>query len=286
MRRVITLGCLSLAMTLTACGSDFSPGSQLVGQRCYDQSHCAEGLTCDRSRLCLFEPPAAPRASSDSGMIDLKDMGLDLTSSLDSFTDVDQKPDCREPGEPFCIDDSTLGFCDRPKARSSCLGEAFCLDGRCVLSASECAPGGEEDVCLTETSRHVCRQDGSGVTSFEVQLCLEGEVCLDGLCLPRKGECMPGVGDFCANERVAQRCVEGEDGLGFHDQAFCPQGTACQGNGECVKVGCEDRDNDGAFVNCEPFDCDDSQPSLSPLLDEVCGDALDNDCDGRADNGC
>jgi len=44
-----------------------------------------------------------------------------------------------------------------------------------------------------------------------------------------------------------------------------------------------DDDGDG-FDECSGGDCDDSSVDVSPSQDEVCGDALDNDCDGEADN--
>ncbi len=39
----------------------------------------------------------------------------------------------------------------------------------------------------------------------------------------------------------------------------------------------------GGFVS-DSADCDDSTSEANPALDEVCGDALDNDCDGNADD--
>ena len=52
-------------------------------------------------------------------------------------------------------------------------------------------------------------------------------------------------------------------------------------------------DPDAALETCDPptgyvdndDDCDDSSREANPELDEVCGDGLDNDCDGTA-NGC
>ncbi|MBI5482220.1 MAG: right-handed parallel beta-helix repeat-containing protein [Deltaproteobacteria bacterium] len=45
---------------------------------------------------------------------------------------------------------------------------------------------------------------------------------------------------------------------------------------------CLDLDGDGV---CHAADCDDAAP-LIPSAAEVCGNALDDDCDGRADDGC
>ncbi len=45
----------------------------------------------------------------------------------------------------------------------------------------------------------------------------------------------------------------------------------------------EDLDNDGFFSD---EDCDDTDPTIHPDADELCGDGVDNDCSGTADGGC
>ena len=52
---------------------------------------------------------------------------------------------------------------------------------------------------------------------------------------------------------------------------------------------CHDRDGDGHFAgaNCPTAtDCDDSDPAIHPGADEVCGDQIDNNCNGTVDEGC
>ena len=44
-----------------------------------------------------------------------------------------------------------------------------------------------------------------------------------------------------------------------------------------------DLDDDGFFAD---QDCDDTDPTIHPEADEVCGDGVDNDCSGAADDGC
>jgi hypothetical protein len=55
-----------------------------------------------------------------------------------------------------------------------------------------------------------------------------------------------------------------------------------QGHGDAV-----DMDSDGYFdlVNdCSEVDCDDTNPDVSPAMEEICDDGIDNNCDGLTDN--
>ncbi|HEX9179953.1 MAG TPA: PKD domain-containing protein, partial [Burkholderiales bacterium] len=54
-----------------------------------------------------------------------------------------------------------------------------------------------------------------------------------------------------------------------------------------VLVGCRDNDRDGYSPDggaCGPRDCNDSNANVHPGAREVCGDGLDNDCDGQTDS--
>jgi len=46
---------------------------------------------------------------------------------------------------------------------------------------------------------------------------------------------------------------------------------------------CIDIDNDG---HCRDVDCDDQNAGINPAANEVCGNAVDDDCDGSVDEGC
>ena len=47
---------------------------------------------------------------------------------------------------------------------------------------------------------------------------------------------------------------------------------------------CVDADNDGWSVDCG--DCDDSERAINPGAGEICGDGIDNNCDGYIDEDC
>ena len=47
---------------------------------------------------------------------------------------------------------------------------------------------------------------------------------------------------------------------------------------------CSDNDNDG-YTTCNG-DCDDANPNIKPGAPEICGDLIDNNCNGQVDEGC
>jgi len=54
-----------------------------------------------------------------------------------------------------------------------------------------------------------------------------------------------------------------------------------------IFVSCTDFDGDGfTHIICGGGDCDNQEPNAVPGNPEVCGDGIDNDCDGIVDNNC
>ena len=51
-------------------------------------------------------------------------------------------------------------------------------------------------------------------------------------------------------------------------------------------LSCPDNDGDGyTDANCGGLDCNDTNPDINPLVSDICGDNIDQNCDGR-DNVC
>lgn len=71
-------------------------------------------------------------------------------------------------------------------------------------------------------------------------------------------------------------------GLVFVVGLLAPGGAsaACGGTAE----GGDDCDLDG--VTLDGRDCDDADPEVYPGASEICGDEVDNDCDGLIDSDC
>ena len=54
---------------------------------------------------------------------------------------------------------------------------------------------------------------------------------------------------------------------------------------DCGGVG-DDADCDADGFTVGQGDCDDNEPTVRPGENDVCGDELDNNCDGLYDDGC
>lgn len=65
-------------------------------------------------------------------------------------------------------------------------------------------------------------------------------------------------------------------------QAVAPDGANSRTSTVIAATVDDDWDDDG--VSLSEGDCDDEDPTRSPLLVEVCGDNIDNDCDDEVDN--
>jgi|SRR5947209_12701931 len=59
-------------------------------------------------------------------------------------------------------------------------------------------------------------------------------------------------------------------------------------SGRCFPGRCVDNDGDGYGVGptCTLRDCDDTNAAINPSMNEICGDGIDNNCNGAIDEGC
>ncbi len=118
-----------------------------------------------------------------------------------------------------------------------------------------------------------------------VLTCSPGMVLHPG-CGLRGGDCPAGTacalatggGTSCVASVGKQLAAKCDAGAGRYE---CADGLACMA--ATCQLACVDADGDGA---CAALDCDDAVATTHPGASEICGDALDNDCNGIADDGC
>ena len=220
---------------------------------------------------------------------------------------------CRSTGSYACSSDGSAAVCDAvagvPQAEV-CDG----LDNNCNGSVDEPFPdlGNLCSVGAGTCQRmgfNVCSADGSGTACNAVPGAPQAEICdgLDNNCngsvdepFPNLGEpCSVGLGicrsfgsRVCSADGSATACsaVAGEpqaeicDGLdnncnGSVDEPFHDLGNICSvGVGICRGFGSYVCSTDGSATVCNAVA---GEPQA-----EVCGNGLDDDCDGSVDEGC
>ncbi|MFH1217849.1 MAG: putative metal-binding motif-containing protein [Pseudomonadota bacterium] len=127
---------------------------------------------------------------------------------------------------------------------------------------------------------------GSALTNY---FCPSGPTCTDGdgdTFAREGGACGPvdcNDGNAAVRPTAAENCTDGIDNDcdGLID-AQDPSAVGCP-------PACTDNDGDTYAVEggaCGPVDCDDSNAAINPGAAEVCGDGIDNTCNGVIDEGC
>ena len=176
-------------------------------------------------------------------------------------------------------------------------GEEECDDGNDVLGdgcddcrftcddASDCDDADECNGAEACSAAHVCT---SGTALEEGAACAGGTgTCASGSCLPRScatdADCDDA--DVCNGEERCEStaCVRGT-ALDCDDDDACTADTCGAASG-CAHA-LIDADRDGhapASLGACGTDCDDASATANPDIAEVCGDAIDNDCNGMVD---
>jgi hypothetical protein len=167
-------------------------------------------------------------------------------------------------------------------------------DGYCILAGDHGEPGGDckdtdaftrpgaielcgnnaDDNCNAQVDEgcNPCKTDGE---------CKQGnQACLDGLCDVCMGGCDPEGCKFGGGDPMMAGSLPAVKGRCHGYGVSCTRCVpACDmdGDGYCP----------GPTVNGqEGGDCDDANGSVAPRMLEVCGNKLDDNCDGNVDEAC
>ena len=186
------------------------------------------------------------------------------------------------PGAPeLCdgLDNDCNGTID-DGADNNCPAGMICIDGACAFedadgdgypSDIDCDDNdpnthpGAPEICGDDIDNDCDGQVDNVDNDFDGFYCYEDCDDFDPNVHPGAPEYCDGLDNDC-NGTV-------DDGADI----YCPSGMVCVG-GVCVFV---DADGDGYPSD---IDCDDNDPNTYPGAPEICGDDIDNDCDGQVDN--
>ncbi|MBU0550384.1 trypsin-like serine protease [Myxococcota bacterium] len=289
----------------TLCGADQSC-SAIVScmNRCGDAGGCA--------LECYEEGTLAARDDFDAfvGCAQSCNNDRDYAGCLDRrcgdeqdacFNAVARTSTCEEimACRDECITDACAALCvDRGTDAAQAQFNAWfsCAESACrdfsgdAIAYARCAAANCRDQMLACRPADNCRVTGGDCGAQACQpMPWRANYCVDTAGVAPGADCNGTLSAF--------QCTDGYTCVGAPwgtcvpmclNDADCAEG-ACDldavpvnaGIGACAAEACVDADNDGL---CGADDCDDANPQAGQA--EVCGDGVDNDCDGLADEGC
>ena len=287
----------ALALFMTACSVDFETGAQLPGQECTSDDHCASDLICVERRC---------RAVTGGGATD-DDAGVDDVYVPDNhhqpdggngWPDVNGPQPICEPGERYCIDESTVSYCwlderGDPLSPSeiiySCGPNEYCDGGYCHIMDNDpqppCVPG--EAYCLDIDTIYECFIDEDGEVAENVFPCGSGFYCQGGTCREGSGPVDPDpcCEDGCGTGQICHECTC----VDYNSQSCQYQNQPCQTEGQisggyvCSNIGA-DSVHLRCIGLCSPNAANPNQ--TCPDADSVCSYETPNDPNGWCLSAC
>lgn len=300
------------------CNGQTDEGNPGGGQYCKANGTgaCGDGTTvCENGKLvCKSSTPSSPEVcdgkdNNCNGQIDEGNpgggkscnTGQSGACSTGSTQCVNGKEICQPVGQPsqeICdnqdndcngqIDDGLSRNCYTGSPNTNGVGpcrggKQICIAGNWGTCQGEVLPAAQEtcgnniDDNCNGTIDEGC---GSTCTTGQTQPCYTGppntrnvgncregvQQCVNGSWTVCQGETLPTAQEVCGNGKD-DNC----NGI-VDENCNNPQGT------------CEDKDGDGYGVGdaCKGIqDCDDNNKAVRPGGSEICGNGIDEDCDGR-----
>jgi hypothetical protein len=161
-------------------------------------------------------------------------------------------------------------------------GDGVCPPADCKDNDRDVYPGADSvEVCGNDLDDDCDGHLNEGCKSCATDAdCPQGlEACLNGICevCPGGGGCDPAECRFGRVANMPGSGVEGRcHGYGTGCQRCVPK---CDADGDGYCPGNPGMDQPGG-------DCNDANATAYPMAPEICGNSVDDDCDGLVDEGC
>ena len=233
---------------------------------------CQCAAACQSDGSCKVE--ACQTKSCEESYNCMATCGADQACSVDCYSattaagraTLDVMFQCFQANCGTLTDATQYGQCATQKCASQlqeCMPPA-----NCAITGADC-PAGEACYPVSAGVNDCYPTDGTAkgqacpVSVTDRLACADGLICLGGLV---NGTCTP----LCAKDA--------DCGTGFQCELPLFQGITDIGSCACI-----DADKDGY---CKNDDCDDTRKGVHPGATELCGNGLDDNCDGQTDEGC
>ena len=262
--------CVTGVCDMGDCRSGFFDCNQQIDDGCEIDGRLDEANCGGCGVICQLDHASAECLNGDC-LLDTCDAGF-------ADCNADAADGCEAE---LANDPAHCGGCDQ-----ACLyphAEGLCNDGVC--SMGECQDGFGD-----------CNRDADDGCEVDLMHAMEhcggcGQVCdrphASGDC--QSGSCMIAACDTGwadCNADTTDGCETNTDS----NEANCGGcGESCADGSRCVDgvCNCPDADGDGdAAAVCGGGDCDDADPAVHSAAAEDCDNAIDDNCDGRTNEGC
>jgi hypothetical protein len=266
-----------------------TPGSDQPGGDCDDNNAdinpnareiCGNGKddncndhTDEGCAVCAKDDDCAGSEACVAGVCEVCDANCDVTMN------------CRDNANPNVPGSGTPGRCLAfGKGCLRCVpgcdgdGDGFCTTAQPNVAGIDCndadakvSPGSPE-ICgnMVDDNCNGMVDEGCNACTKDTD-CPAGSMCNAGLCAACPATCDPNT---CRTGGTAGDPTSGTPGK------CVPGGNACS-----ICVPACDGDGDGACPG-PGGDCNDTNPKIGPEAAELCGNGIDDNCNGHIDEGC